>query len=302
MTLYGPRSIVVLGPVRTALAVAVALVLAVSRAAAFSSGPPDGFAGEPPSFSSCTACHGDGKPGNGSLSILNIPLQYEPNATYTLAVQLGDPGQMRWGFELTALDDATLFQAGTLTLVDKVTTQLSDHPMTDPDYLKQTMVGTFSGVPDGPVSWNFQWTAPAAGSVTFYVAGNAANGNGSADGGDEIYTIQVPVAPPVSAVPVGSPAFMTRLEPSFPNPFRPATAIPFTLVESAEVALRVYGVDGRLIANLIDGERPAGHHVVPWDGRDLGGQRVPSGVYFLVLRANGAAGGVESRQQVVVAE
>jgi hypothetical protein len=41
----------------------------------------------------------------------------------------------------------------------------------------------------GTITWNFQWTAPAAGTgpVTFYVASNAANNNGSTSG-DEIYT------------------------------------------------------------------------------------------------------------------
>ncbi|MBP8137654.1 MAG: hypothetical protein KAY61_05565, partial [Candidatus Eisenbacteria bacterium] len=41
----------------------------------------------------------------------------------------------------------------------------------------------------GPVTWSFDWTAPSspAGSVTFYAAGNAANGS-EEPSGDWIFT------------------------------------------------------------------------------------------------------------------
>ena len=54
--------------------------------------------------------------------------------------------------------------------------------------MKHTSAGTFAGTP-GPTSWQYQWTAPAASvaSVTFYAAGNAANGTGNTSG-DYIYT------------------------------------------------------------------------------------------------------------------
>ncbi len=281
-----------------ALATAASLLIA-GRAGAYSSGPPDGFAGDPPFFRTCSNCHGDGVPGDGSLELLNTPLQFTPGQVYALTVRLRDPGQMRWGFELTAIEDATLFQSGTLSVTDMLNTQLSDNPGTQPDYLKHTFDGTYSGVLNGPVTWNFQWTAPlSGGSLTFYLAGNAANGNGIPDLGDEIYAIQVPVSPTVGIEPVASPSIVTALEPSFPNPFRPSTTIPFTLAESGPVRLSVYGADGRLIAQLIEGEQAAGRHIVSWDGRDRNGQRLPSGVYFFALNA----GGVESRQRAVLAE
>lgn len=47
----------------------------------------------------------------------------------------------------------------------------------------------------GPRSWEFDWTAPSAGTgpVRFYAAGNAANNDGS-DNGDRIYTSNLAVA------------------------------------------------------------------------------------------------------------
>ena len=57
--------------------------------------------------------------------------------------------------------------------------------MTTTDYIKHTLAGT------GNSSWKVQWTAPSkavAGPVTFYAAGNDANGDGS-NQGDTIYTV-----------------------------------------------------------------------------------------------------------------
>jgi hypothetical protein len=56
-------------------------------------------------------------------------------------------------------------------------------------------------------TWTFSWTPPAnaSGNVAFYIAGNAANGNGSSDGGDHIYTTKY-VLKPTSACASSAPA------------------------------------------------------------------------------------------------
>jgi flagellar hook assembly protein FlgD len=48
--------------------------------------------------------------------------------------------------------------------------------------------------------------------------------------------------------------------------------------------LRVYDVSGRLVRTLVDGRVEAGRHEVAWDGRDQGGRRTASGVYFYRLQ------------------
>jgi hypothetical protein len=282
-------------PVRPAALVAAWLFIP-GLAAGYSGGPPDGFCGNPPNFFTCAVCHGEGQQGNGSLLLQNVPAQYEPNQSYDLVIELGDPDQVRWGFEITVMNDATLEMAGTIEVTNATTTQLSDNPDNEADFLKHTLAGTFNGFPNGPVTWGFRWTAPASGNVTFYLAGNAANGSGSADGGDVIYAIQVPLIPTTGIDPGEVPAAITALEPSFPNPFRPATTIPFTLSEPGRVVLSVYGTDGKLVTRLLDDDRAAGHHQVTWNGRDMQGRRAPSGVYFLSL----AAPRTEARQRVVL--
>ncbi|HWN81058.1 MAG TPA: choice-of-anchor V domain-containing protein, partial [Candidatus Udaeobacter sp.] len=200
----------------TPLGLAFALsILTTSLARSWSTGPPDGFCGDPPNFVSCTACHG-ASVGDGSLALEGLPAGgYQAGTTYTLTVRLADPGQARWGFELTALNSA-LHQAGAIVVTDDVHTQLSDNQDPDPDYLKHTSDGTYPGTP-GPTGWTFDWQSPATGeAVTFYVAGNAANNNGGPSG-DYIYLRQVPIGSTTGVSPETVPVVMF-VGSSFPNP------------------------------------------------------------------------------------
>lgn len=269
------------------LALVILLAAFPVTALAYSDGPPDGYANNPPASENCTACHSD-LTGDGALALLDVPLGgYTPSQTYTLSIELRDPGQRRWGFELAVIDDTSYLQAGTLAVTDPLNTQLSDNPGTDPDYLKQTLDGSYSGTLNGPVTWQFDWTAPASGNVSFYVAGNAANGNGNPTG-DVIYWIQRPVAPVAAIEPVAVPAAAPRLGPAFPNPFAFATTIPFELRAPDHVRLTLHDVNGRLVRNLLDAALPAGRNAAVWDGRDASGRPAPGGVYFLTL-ATGTA-------------
>jgi hypothetical protein len=73
------------------------------------------------------------------------------------------------------------------------------------------------------------------------------------------------------------------LEPNFPNPFNPSTTLQFSLREAAHIALSVYDLHGREIANIAGGEWAPGVHTVPWNGIDFNGHCVASGVYFARL-------------------
>jgi len=74
-----------------------------------------------------------------------------------------------------------------------------------------------------------------------------------------------------------------NLAQNYPNPFNPNTTISFSLKESGMVTLHVFDVSGQLIRTLADKFYPAGTHSVIWNGRDSGGNRVASGVYFFRL-------------------
>jgi len=70
---------------------------------------------------------------------------------------------------------------------------------------------------------------------------------------------------------------------AFPNPLGDQTDISFALPKASTVTLRVFSLTGQLVRTLTEGQRSAGVHRVSWDGRDLLGAKVPSGVYFYRL-------------------
>ncbi len=96
---------------------------------------------------------------------------------------------------------------------------------------------------------------------------------------------------------VGDTPAVASLGANYPNPFNPDTSIPFSLARAGDVTLRVYDVDGALVATLLDAHRAAGSHVVRWNGRTDDGRVAPTGVYFARLDANGAS---ETRKMVLL--
>lgn len=73
------------------------------------------------------------------------------------------------------------------------------------------------------------------------------------------------------------------LHPNYPNPFNPATLIPYSLPSGGQVRIEVYDVLGRRIAILVDAVRPAGRHELTFEAGNL-----PSGTYVVRLQAAGA--------------
>ncbi|MBN1465744.1 carboxypeptidase regulatory-like domain-containing protein [candidate division KSB1 bacterium] len=76
------------------------------------------------------------------------------------------------------------------------------------------------------------------------------------------------------------------LEQNYPNPFNPSTAIAYRIPQAAHVALQIFNVQGQLVNTLVDQSQPSGIYQVIWDGTDMNGAVVPTGVYFYQLQAN----------------
>jgi len=89
---------------------------------------------------------------------------------------------------------------------------------------------------------------------------------------------------PYSMAVGGGPAPQAHLGVSFPNPAGAATTIQYSLARGESVELSIYDLNGRLVNRLISGREPAGSHTVRWNGHDLTGRPVPSGVYLYRLR------------------
>lgn len=76
------------------------------------------------------------------------------------------------------------------------------------------------------------------------------------------------------------------LKQNYPNPFNPVTKIQFEINKSSEVSLRVFDINGREIAELINGNYPAGKYETELDANKYS---LSSGVYFYTLSTNGYA-------------
>lgn len=85
------------------------------------------------------------------------------------------------------------------------------------------------------------------------------------------------------AVTAQIPSLKLTLEQNRPNPFNPSTEIPFVLEQTGRVVVRVFDVAGSHVATVFDGQMAEGRQTVDWDGRDVRGQRVSSGVYLYTL-------------------
>jgi hypothetical protein len=95
------------------------------------------------------------------------------------------------------------------------------------------------------------------------------------------------------------PAFRTALANFAPNPLLTGLTgrIQFTMEREGAAQVDIFDVNGRLVKNVYDGIASAGPNEVSWNGTDVTGRQVASGVYFYRLRANAED---FSKQMVVV--
>ncbi len=169
------------------------------------SGGPDPRKTGAPGDGLCTECHGNGvNTGSGKVEIaFPAGLTYTPGVKQRLTVTVTDSSARRWGFQLTArlASNDTKGQAGTFSSTDASTQVICEDGSLKPaagcsaagplEFVEHTTSGTGANI------FAFDWTAPATdvGDVRFYVAGNAANGNGRNDAGDLIYTANYRLTP-----------------------------------------------------------------------------------------------------------
>lgn len=161
----------------TFLVLPESLMLA-NEAMAASSGPLHAFTGAPAmaggTEADCTACHSSFPLNSGPCSLsISAPETYEPGITYGIDVLLTQTGRIRWGFEITTVDEALIGAGALLPSLDSET-QVS--PSGTREYLKQTSSGSADGQLDQK-QWTFNWTAPPIdlGSIIFHAAGVAAD-------------------------------------------------------------------------------------------------------------------------------
>lgn len=149
---------------------------------------------------------------------------------------------------------------------------------------------------DGGVSWtqaiatglpntgSYDWTvdqAPTALARVRAIARDPST-NAELDAGDADFTI---VTTPTAVGDAAPAAF--ALHPVRPNPGRAPFEVRFALPRAGEARVEIFDAAGRRVRTLESGTRPAGEHVLRWDGRDAVGAEAGDGLYFVRLRADG---------------
>jgi len=160
-------------------------ILIVEKARTYSGGV-SGTYSSAPGESNCSNCHAglalNAGPATRTLSLNGVAgaTTYVPGQTYNVQFTVAEPGRNRYGFQLVVRNSSNQ-TAGTLIASEPTRAQLIQ-----PQRLTHTNGGN-SG--NGTITWNFQWTAPPAGTgvVRFYASSNATNANGSTNG-DNTYT------------------------------------------------------------------------------------------------------------------
>ena len=91
-----------------------------------------------------------------------------------------------------------------------------------------------------------------------------------------IYVTVSGVGFPAAAIPTED-----KLVQNYPNPFNPSTEIKYDIKKESFVTIRVYDVLGRVVATLVNENKPAGFYTINFDASNLS-----SGIYFYTIKAN----------------
>jgi flagellar hook assembly protein FlgD len=79
---------------------------------------------------------------------------------------------------------------------------------------------------------------------------------------------------------------------NYPNPFNPYTIISFSIpydLTNSFVELKIYDINGRLVNTLVSENLSAGNYLTRWDGDNVSGTKVSSGVYIYSIRVGDRA-------------
>ncbi len=95
------------------------------------------------------------------------------------------------------------------------------------------------------------------------------------------------------AIDINSPIFM-----SSPNPFNHSTTIKYTIRKSGDISLKVFNITGKLVRNLVNGNKEPGIYSINWDGTDDLKKKLPAGVYFYQLKTS--AGNSETKELIIL--
>ncbi len=212
-----------------------------------------------PSESTCNiTCH-TGSPlndGTGTIVITcpEMPTwEYMPGDTYTIFVTIARVGNSLFGFDVEALTAGTPPQnAGTFLITNSAESQIKNFVVGA--VTRKNVVHTLNGgIGTDTKTWSFDWICPSTnvGDVTFYVTGNAANGNNQSSG-DHIYRTTQLVTPAAGAG-VGNDDYAANGFTVYPNPAHDNISVSFIGEPGDKISVQLVSIEGKVISTLFNG-------------------------------------------------
>lgn len=250
-----------------------------------SSVPPEGHTGE---FSSltCRACH-DGNPLNnpgGSVIVTGLPSTYTPGATYNFSVTIThtNPDRLKWGFSIKANSTSgtatgTFSTTNSNAIINGAELSHQDAPLT-------AASGTYTFN-------NLSWRAPSSPvlqeqTVTFYLAGNAANGDLNSTG-DFICTFSKQVTLQPTSVIENIPGVENwAIQQRAGN-----LTIQMNLTEVIELSVSLYSLNGEIVL-----QQPSKRYLPGKQQIQIDSKKITTGIYILVLKN----GHTKSARKIVI--
>jgi flagellar hook assembly protein FlgD len=89
----------------------------------------------------------------------------------------------------------------------------------------------------------------------------------------------------------------TSLAQNYPNPFNPSTSVLFYLAKAGNIEFSIYDLLGQKVYHISKTGVIAGEHSLVWDGVDMNGSPVASGIYFYRLSAGDF---VDTKQMILL--
>lgn len=217
----------------------------------------------------CT-CHSSAANAGVTVSLTSptstlFSVGYTPGNTYTLNLLVQETGKVKFGLDVKA-------SSGTLAA----------GPNGDTQKLGTEITHTGTGN-SGTTShaFDFLWTAPASGSVTFTFAGNATNGNGTDDTGDHWNKGSVVVS---SATGISENSDPTINLSVFPNPVSESANIFYELASKSVVSATLINMQGQAVTTFFSNEE----QTAGIQDRSLTIEpSIAKGIYFVAMNVNG---------------
>jgi len=231
------------------------------RIAEGNSGSPGDGGGE----NTCSKCHSGGNFGATVAIQTEVPTGgYALNTSYGIQVDINGSSGSKHGFQITAERISDNSKVGTFA-DDGVDNRI----VSGGTHVTHTSTG------NSKTTWNFNWTSPTSdvGAVKFYVAANAANGDGNTTG-DQIVTAST------GNFNVLGLAKDYQLDfAMFPNP-----SVDYLTVQlpsgSLEAEVAVFDITGRLIKNA----------TITSNSNKIDVQNLSTGIYVLKINSEGKIG------------